>query len=75
MPLKIYVQKKNFGGRNLPVEYEEIYINWEKKRDYHVDPLKMYLFKLMKWNNFPDIPILEVVKRIKDRQYDLKGKK
>ena len=69
-----FMFRKNLDGRNLPVEYEEIYINWEK-RGLSRGRLKMYLFKLMKWNNFPDIPILEVVKRIKDRQYDLKGKK
>ena len=61
-------------GRNLPVEFEEIYINWEQ-RGLSRGRLKNYLFKLMKWDNFPDIPILEVVQRIKDRQYDLKDKK
>ena len=66
--------RKNLNGRNLPVEYEEIYINWEK-RGLSRGRLKKYLFKLMKWDNFPDIPILEVVQRIKDRQYDLKDKK
>jgi len=69
-----FMFRKNLDGKNLPVEYEEIYINWEK-RGLSRGRLKKYLFKLMKWDNFPDIPILDVVKRIKDRQYDLKGKK
>jgi len=69
-----FMFRKNLDGRNLPVEYEEIYINWEK-RGLSRGRLKKYLFKLMKWDNFPDIPILEVVQRIKDRQYDFKGKK
>jgi len=69
-----FMFRKNLDGRNLPVEYEEIYINWEK-RGLSRGRLKKYLFKLMKWDNFPDIPILGVVQRIKDRQYDLKGKK
>jgi len=69
-----FMFRKNLDGRNLPVEYEEIYINWEK-RGLSRGRLKKYLFKMMKWDNFPDIPILEVVERIKDRQYDLKGKK
>jgi len=68
-----FMFRKNLDGRNLPVEYEEIYINWEK-RGLSRGRLKKYLFKLMKWDNFPDIPILEVVQRIKDRQYDLKAK-
>ena len=69
-----FMFRKNLDGRNLPVEYEEIYIKWEK-RGLSRGRLKKYLFKMMKWDNFPDIPILEVVQRIKDRQYDLKGKK
>ena len=69
-----FMFRKNLDGRNLPVEYEEIYINWEK-RGLSRGRLKKFLFKLMKWDNFPDIPILEVVQRIKDRQYDLKDKK
>ena len=69
-----FMFRKNLDGRNLPVEYEEIYINWEK-RGLSRGRLKKYLFKMMKWDNFPDIPILEVVQRIKDRQDDLKGKK
>ncbi len=69
-----FMFRKNLDGRNLPVEYEEIYINWEK-RGLSRGRLKKYLFKLMKWDNFPDIPIFEVVQRIKDRQYDLKDKK
>ena len=68
-----FMFRKNLDGRNLPVEYEEIYINWEK-RGLSRGRLKKYLFKLMKWDNFPDIPVLEVLQRIKDRQYDLKGK-
>ena len=69
-----FMFRKNLDGRNLPVEYEEIYFNWEK-RGLSRGRLKNYLFKLMKWENFPDIPILEVVQIIKDRQYDLKDKK
>ena len=69
-----FMFRKNLDGRNLPVEYEEIYFNWEK-RGLSRGRLKNYLFKLMKWDNFPDIPILEVVKMIKDRQYFLKEKK
>ncbi len=69
-----FMFRKNLDGRNLPVEYEEIYINWEK-RGLSRGRLKNYLFKLMKWDNFPDIPILGVVQILKERQYDLKDKK
>ena len=69
-----FMFRKNLDGRNLPVEYEEIYVSWEK-RGLSRGRLKKYLLKLMNWDNFPDIPVLEVVNRIKDRQYFMKEKK
>ncbi len=69
-----FMFRKNLDGRNLPVEFEEIYISWEK-RGLSRGRLKKYLLKLMNWDNFPDIPVLEVVNRIKDKQYFMKEKK
>jgi hypothetical protein len=66
--------RKNLDGKHLPAGYEEIYLKWEK-RGLSRGRLKKYLFKLMEWENFPDIPVNEVVKKIRDRQYDLKDKK
>jgi len=69
-----FMFRKNLDGRNLPVEYEEIYVSWEK-RGLSRGRLKKYLLKLMNWDNFPDIPVLELVNIIKDRQYFMKEKK
>ncbi len=69
-----FMFRKNLDGKHLPAGYEEIYLKWEK-RGLSRGRLKKYLFKLMEWENFPDIPVNEVVKKIRDRQYDLKDKK
>ena len=66
--------RKNLDGRPLPNGYEEIYLSWET-RGLSRGRLKKYLFKLMEWNDFPDLPVLDVVRIIRERHYDLKEKK
>ena len=68
-----FLLRKNLDGRPLPSGYEEIYISWEN-RGLSRSRLKKYLFKLMEWNDFPDIPVLDVVRKIRERHYDLKEK-
>jgi len=36
--------------------------------------LKKYLFKLMEWLDFPDIPANDVVTKIREYHFELKGK-
>jgi hypothetical protein len=68
-----FLLRKNLDGRPLPVGYEGIYLNWEN-RGLSRGRLKTYLFKLMGWQDFPDIPVLDVVRKIRERHYDLKEK-
>jgi hypothetical protein len=68
-----FLLRKNLDGRPLPVGYEGIYLNWEN-RGLSRGRLKKYLFKLMGWQDFPDIPVLDVVRKIRERHYDLKEK-
>ena len=68
-----FLLRKNLDGRPLPVGYEGIYLNWEN-RGLSRGRLKTYLFKLMGWRDFPDIPVLDVVRKIRERHYDLKEK-
>ena len=58
----------------MPTGYEEIYLNWES-RGLSRGRLKKYLFKLMEWEDFPDMPVLDVVRIIRERHFDLKEKK
>ena len=68
-----FLLRKNMDGRPLPNGYDEIYLNWENRGLSRMQ-LKKYLFKLMEWEDFPDIPILEVVRKIRERHFDLKEK-
>ena len=65
-----FLMRKNLNGRPLPVGYEEIYSQWEN-RGLSRGRLKKYLFKLMEWKNFPDIPVHDVVNKIREHQYFL----
>jgi hypothetical protein len=68
-----FLLRKNMDGRPLPAGYDEIYLNWEN-RGLSRGRLKKYLFKLMEWQDFPGIPVLEVVRKIRERHFDLKQK-
>ena len=68
-----FLLRKNIDGRPLPAGYEEIYGNWEN-RGLSRGRLKKYLFKLMEWQDFPELSVLEVVRKIRERHFDLKEK-
>lgn len=68
-----FLLRKNLDGRPLPAGYDNIYLSWEN-RGLSRGRLKRYLFKLMEWQDFPDIPVLDVVRKIRERHYDLKEK-
>ena len=68
-----FLLRKNLDGRPLPMEYEGIYQKWET-RGLSRGKLKKYLLKLMKWKEFPDIPVLEVLKTIREYLFDIRKK-
>ncbi len=68
-----FLLRKSLDGRPLPDGYDEIYLNWEN-RGLSRGRLKKYLFKLMEWQDFPDIPVLDVVRKIRERHFELRAK-
>ena len=68
-----FLLRKNLDGRPLPFEYEEIYQKWEN-RGLSKGKLKKYLFKVMNWEKFPDITVLETLKIIRENLFDIKEK-
>ena len=69
-----FLLRKNLDGRPLPIEYEDIYQKWES-RGLSKSRVKGYLFNLMQWNDFPEIPIIEVLGKIREHLFDQKEKK
>ena len=69
-----FLLRKNLDGRPLPIEYEDIYQKWES-RGLSRSRVKGYLFNLMQWNDFPEIPIIEVLGKIREHLFDQKEKK
>ena len=69
-----FLLRKNLDGRPLPMEYEKIYQKWET-RGLSRRNLKKYLLKLMKWEELPNIPMLEVLKIIREYLFDIREKK
>ena len=69
-----FLLRKNIDGRPLPIEYEKIYQKWEE-RGLTRGKLKKYLLKLMKWEDFPDMPVLEILRTIREYLFDIKAKK
>ena len=68
-----FLLRKNLDGRSLPAGYEEIYTQWEN-RGLTRGRLKKYLFKIMEWINFPDITANDVLTKIREYHFELKGK-
>ena len=68
-----FLLRKNLDGRSLPAGYEEIYTQWEN-RGLTRGRLKKYLFKLMEWIDFPDTPANDVVTKIREYHFELKGR-
>jgi len=69
-----FLLRKNLDGRPLPIEYEEIYQKWEL-RGLSRSRVKKHLCKLMQWEEFPDIPVIEVLRKIREHFFDMKEKK
>ena len=68
-----FLLRKNLDGRPLPMEYEEIYQKWEHS-GLSKEKLRKYLFKVMQWEEFPDTPVLEILKIIRGNLFEIKKK-
>ena len=68
-----FLFRRNLDGRPLQSEIEEVYSEWEKRGLSRIR-LKKYLLKLMDWSEIPDVPIIELLKMIRDRVYELNNK-
>ncbi len=68
-----FLLRRTLDGRPLPGEIEEVYAGWEK-RGLSRKRLKNYVLKLMEWSEIPDMPILDLLKTLRDRVYEVSNK-
>ena len=68
-----FLLRRTLDGRPLPGEIEEVYAGWEK-RGLSRSRLKKYVLKLMEWSEIPDMPILDLLKTLRDRIYEVSNK-
>ena len=64
-----FLLRRSLEGRPLSAEIEAIYYSWEK-RGMSRGLLKKFLLKLMKWQEVPDLPILDLLQSLRDRIYE-----
>lgn len=70
-----YLLRRDIDGRPLPREHEEIHRVWEK-RELKRPILKHYILKMMDWEDFPDMPIHELLGEVRGKLFQLnRGKK
>ncbi len=70
-----YLLRRDIDGRPLPREHEEIHRIWEN-RELKRPILKHYILKMMDWEDFPDMPIHELLGELRTKLFQLnRGKK
>ena len=65
-----FLMRKELDGRPLKADQEEIYEDWQK-RGLSRGRLRKHIFKIMDWDNIPDIPIHEIVSQVKGKAYEV----
>ena len=64
-----FLMRKELDGRPLKADQEEIYEAWQK-RGLSRGRVRKHIFKIMGWDNIPDIPIHEIVSQVKGKAYE-----
>ena len=66
-----FLMRRNLDGRPVPTEYEKIYDQWQQ-RGLIRGRLKRQLMRMMEWEEIPNLPIHELVGKIRLKIIDLK---
>lgn len=67
-----FLFRRQVDGRPLSPAYHEIYEGWQG-RGLSRKRLKAYILKMMDWKEVPDLPLHILLRKLKDRLYDLKN--
>ena len=66
-----FLMRRNLDGRPVPPEYEKIYDQWQQ-RGLMRGRLKRQLMRMMEWEEIPNLPINELVGKIRLKIVDLR---
>ena len=69
-----FLLKRSLDGKPLSLDIESVHFSWEK-RGMSRARLKKILLKLMEWQEVPDLPILDLLKILKERIYEVSQKR
>ncbi len=65
-----FLLRRDIDGRPLPREHEEVHYMWEG-RDLKRPRLKRYILNLMGWEDFPDLPIHEILSEVRSKLFEM----
>ncbi len=65
-----FLLRRDIDGRPLPREHEEVHYMWEG-RDLKRPRLKRYILNLMGWEDFPDLPIHELLSEVRSKLFEM----
>jgi len=66
-----FLLRKELDGRPLKSSQEEIYEGWQK-RGLSRGKLRKHFLKIMEWDNVPELEVIEIFNKLKDKVYEIK---
>lgn len=66
-----FLLRKELDGRPLKSSQEAIYEEWQK-RGLSRGKLRKHVLKIMGWDNVPELEVLEIYNKLKEKAYEIK---
>ena len=66
-----FLLRKELDGRPLKSSQEEIYEGWQK-RGLSRGKLRKNFLKIMEWDSVPELEVIEIFNKLKDKVYEIK---
>ena len=63
--------RKELDGRPLKSSQDEIYEEWQK-RGLSRGKLRKHFLKIMEWDSVPELEVIEIYNKLKDKVYEVK---
>ena len=66
-----FLLRKELDGRPLKSSQDEIYEEWQK-RGLSRGKLRKHFLKIMEWDSVPELEVIEIYNKLKDKVYEIK---